>query len=171
MRKIHNIYALATPNPSHSLFLHMPHTSSKPSTTFAHACFASRSLIRLSQSPRSMYNLPSSVFSFSRFHSCSCSLLVRNRRVAFAVLCRDICNVSEMFARLCRSSRVDIVRCVSDVRGCVEECGSSSRVDCISRRRFSISSKSGIMGRGPEKEAVSDVRVRDWWVRCVVRAS
>lgn len=34
-----------------------------------------------------------------------------------------------------------------------------------------MSSGSGMIGRGPENEAVREVRVRDWWVRCVVRAS
>lgn len=64
-----------------------------------------------------------------------------------------------------------MVRCARDTIGSVEECGSSSRVLSISGRSVSISSKSGMMGRGPEKEAVREVRVRDWWVRCVVRAS
>jgi hypothetical protein len=34
-----------------------------------------------------------------------------------------------------------------------------------------MSSGEGRAGRGPEKEAVREVRVRDWWVRWVVRAS
>jgi len=34
-----------------------------------------------------------------------------------------------------------------------------------------MSSGSSGVGRGPEKEAVRDVRVRDWCVRWVVRAS
>jgi hypothetical protein len=38
-------------------------------------------------------------------------------------------------------------------------------------RSTSISSGSGMMGRGPENDAVREVRVRDWWVRWVVRAS
>jgi hypothetical protein len=32
-------------------------------------------------------------------------------------------------------------------------------------------SGSGMIGRGPENEAAKEVRVRDWWVRCVVKAS
>jgi hypothetical protein len=79
--------------------------------------------------------------------------------------------VSETFARCCSSSRVDRVRCESETRGSVDEFGRSSRVVWMSGRSVSISSGSGIMGRGPEKDAVRDVRVRDWWVRCVVRAS
>lgn len=91
--------------------------------------------------------------------------------MAFVVVCRDICNVSETFARCCRSSLVDIVRCASETIGSVEECGSSSSVLSISGRSVSMSSRSGMIGRGPEKEAVREVSVRDWCVRCVVRAS
>lgn len=166
-----HIYALATPRPSHSRFRHIPHTSSNPSTTFAHARFASRSFNRRSQSPRSIYVRPSSVFSFSRFHSCSCSLHVRNLLAAFAVVWRDMWSVSDTLARCCSSSRVDIVRCESATSGSVEACGSNSRVDWMRGRRFSMSSESRGVGRGPEKDAVREVRLRDWWVRWVVRAS
>jgi hypothetical protein len=38
-------------------------------------------------------------------------------------------------------------------------------------RRESISEGSGIMARGPEKGVLREVRVRDWCVRWVVRAS
>jgi hypothetical protein len=93
MRRGQN-YALATPNPSQSLFLHMPQTSSKPSSTLSHALFASLSCKRRSQSPCSMYSCPSCVFSFSRFQSCSCSLLTFSLLAAFVVICRDICRVS-----------------------------------------------------------------------------
>jgi hypothetical protein len=55
--------------------------------------------------------------------------------------------------------------------GSVEECGRSSSVVSMRGRSTSISSGSGMMGRGPEKDAVREVRVRDWWVRWVVRAS
>lgn len=55
--------------------------------------------------------------------------------------------------------------------GSVEDCGRSSNVDCISGRRVSIVSGSGMMGRGPENEAAREVKVRDWCVRWVVRAS
>jgi hypothetical protein len=77
------------------------------------------------------------------------------------VVCRDMCNVSETFARCCRSSRVDMVRCARETIGSVEACGRSSSVVCMSGRRVSISSGSGMIGRGPEKDAVRDVRVRD----------
>jgi len=39
--------------------------------------------------------------------------------------------------------------------------GRSSRVDWMRGRSISMSSGSGIIGRGPEKEAVREVRVRD----------
>jgi hypothetical protein len=38
-------------------------------------------------------------------------------------------------------------------------------------RSSSISSGSGRMANGPEKDTAMEVRVRDWCVRCVVRAS
>jgi hypothetical protein len=38
-------------------------------------------------------------------------------------------------------------------------------------RSSSMSSGSGRMANGPEKDTAMDVRVRDWCVRCVVRAS
>ena len=34
-----------------------------------------------------------------------------------------------------------------------------------------MESRSGMMARGPEKEAETEVSVRDWWVRWLVRAS
>lgn len=80
-------------------------------------------------------------------------------------------SVSDTLARCWRSSRVERVRCESETSGAVEEFGRSSRVDWMRGRSVSMSSSEGIMGRGPEKEAVREVRVRDWWVRCVVRAS
>lgn len=87
-------YALATPKPSHSLFLHKPQASSNPSITSPHALFASLSLNRRSQSPRSMNSRPSAVRSVSRFHSYNCSFEFRNRRAALVVVWRDMCNVS-----------------------------------------------------------------------------
>lgn len=66
---------------------------------------------------------------------------------------------------------MDSVRCESEISGSLEECGRRSRVDWMSGSSVSMSSGSGIMGRGPENEAVREVRVRDWCVRCVVKAS
>jgi hypothetical protein len=109
-KEVAQAYALATPNPSHNLFLHNPHASSKPDITSPHARFASRSRSRRSQSPRSMNSRPSVVRSDSRFHSCSCSLEVRKRRAAFVVVCRLMCSVSETLERCWRSSRVERVR-------------------------------------------------------------
>lgn len=170
-KEVAQAYALATPSPSHSLFLHSPHASSKPVITSPHARFASRSRSRRSQSPRSMNSRPSVVRSDSRFHSCSCSLEVRKRRAAFVVVCRLMCSVSETFERCWRSSRVERVRWDKETIGSVEECGRDWRVCSISGRSESISSADGIMARGPVKEAVREVRTRDWWVRWVVRES
>ena len=171
MRYAGKVYALATPRPSQSLFLHCPQTSSNPSKTFAQARFASLSLSRRSQSPRSMYSCPSCVFSLSRFQSCSCSLLTLSRLAAFAVVCRDMCSVSLTLERCWMSSRLECVRWESATSGSAEGWGSSSSVDCIIGRSSSISSGSGRMANGPEKDTAIDVRVRDWCVRCVVRAS
>lgn len=69
------------------------------------------------------------------------------------------------------SSRLECVRWESATSGSAEGWGSSSSVDCIIGRSSSISSGSGRMANGPEKDTAIDVRVRDWCVRCVVRAS
>lgn len=171
MKYVGRVYALATPRPSQSLFLHCPQTSSKPSSTFAQVRFASLSLSRRSQSPRSIYSCPSCVFSLSRFQSCSCSLLTLSRLAAFAVVCRDMCRVSLTFERCWMSSRLEWVRWESATSGSAEGWGSSSSVDCMIGRSSSISSGSGRMANGPEKDTAMEVRVRDWCVRCVVRAS
>lgn len=44
-------------------------------------------------------------------------------------------------------------------------------VDVMRGRRVDISSGEGRIARGPVRMAVEELRVRDWWVRCVVRAS
>ena len=87
------------------------------------------------------------------------------------MVCRDMCKVSDTFARCWSSSRVDSVRWERETRGSVEACGRRSSVDWMRGRRMSMSSWSSGVGRGPEKDAVREVRVRDWWVRWVVRAS
>lgn len=66
---------------------------------------------------------------------------------------------------------MEFVRWESEMSGSVEECGRCSSVESMSGSRSSMLSRSGMMGRGPEKDAASDVSVRDWWVRWVVRAS
>lgn len=78
------------------------------------------------------------------------------------VVCRDMCSVSLTFARCCRSSRLECVRWDRATSGSAEEWGSKSRVDCMIGKSSSMVSGSGRMGRGPEKEAARDVRVRDW---------
>lgn len=52
-----------------------------------------------------------------------------------------------------------------------DECGRSSRVLVMRGISASIASGSGYMALGPEKDAVNEVRVRDWCVRWVARAS
>lgn len=49
-------------------------------------------------------------------------------------------------------------------------CGRRSSVDVMSGRRASIASGSGAVERGEKREDERDVKVRVWWVRCVVRA-
>ena len=49
-------------------------------------------------------------------------------------------------------------------------CGRRSRVDVMRGRRASIVSGSGAVERGEKREDERDVKVRVWWVRCVVRA-
>lgn len=44
----------------------------------------------------------------------------------------------------------------------VDECGRDSRVCSTRGRSSSMASDEGIMARGPVKEAVRDVRTRDW---------
>ena len=70
-----------------------------------------------------------------------------------------------MLESMSRRSRVDVDSWESAITGCGEERGSSSSVDVISGRRVSMSSRSGMMARGPENEAVREVNVRDWCVR------
>lgn len=82
--------------------------------------------------------------------------------MAFVVICRDIWRVSLTFARCWSNSREESVRCESDMSGSVDACGSSSRVDSMSGINASMVSGSGMMGRGPEKDAAKDVSVRDW---------
>lgn len=49
-------------------------------------------------------------------------------------------------------------------------CGRRSSVDVMRGRRSSIASGSGAVERGEKREEERDVKVRVWWVRCVVRA-
>lgn len=93
------------------------------------------------------------------------------RRLALVVAWRLIWSESEMLESISRRSRVDVDNWESAMTGCGEARGSSSSVDVMRGRRVSMVSRSGIMARGPEKEAVKEVSVRDWWERCVVRAS
>lgn len=76
-----------------------------------------------------------------------------------------------MLDSMSRRSRVEVESCVRAMSGCGDDCGRSSRVEVMRGRRVEMVSASGRMARGPEKEAVSEVRVRDWWVKWVVRAS
>jgi len=69
------------------------------------------------------------------------------------------------------SSRLEWVRWEMATSGSAEGWGSSSSVVCMMGRSSSMSSGSGRMANGPEKETAMEVRVRDWCVRCVVRAS
>jgi hypothetical protein len=78
---------------------------------------------------------------------------------------------SDMLDSISRSSRVDTESWESAIMGCGEEWGSSSRVDAMRGSKVSMVSRSGIIARGPEKEEDKEVNVRDWCVRCVVRAS
>lgn len=91
--------------------------------------------------------------------------------MAFNVDWRDMCSESDTLERCSRSSRFESVSWERERTACGFECGRSSRVDVMSGRRVSIVSGSGMMARGPEKEAVREVSVRDWWVRWVVSAS
>lgn len=73
-----------------------------------------------------------------------------------------MCSVSLTFERCCRSSCVESVRWESEIIGSVDEWGSDWRVCSTRGRSSSIASGEGIMARGPVKEAVSEVRTRDW---------
>lgn len=66
---------------------------------------------------------------------------------------------------------MESVRCESETIGSAELCGSDWSVCSTRGMSSSIASGEGIMARGPVKDAVREVRTRDWCVRWVVRES
>lgn len=163
--KLHDSAACAS-----SLARQPSQTSSKPPTTSLQTPAHSRRSRRRPQSPRASQRSPSSRRSSSRRISATMSRAVRRRRAAVVVVWRDMCSVSERYARAWARSVVVACRAARLSRAGAAGRGIASDTDARSGSSASIVPGSGGATSGESSGNVRLCSCRVWCARCVAKA-